>query len=132
MGSYRGIVGRDQELAVLSAAVTGAAAGRGSLVLVEGAPGIGKTTLLRAACAESGAPGGRVLTARGLALEGGFSYGIVRQLRHAFHKLGITSRAGLPAQLVSQARPASLPDEPALAVTGLPVPDRRDGVKGPG
>ena len=80
MGSYRGIVGRDQELAVLSAAVAGAAAGRGSLVLVEGAAGIGKTTLLRAACAESGAPGGRVLTARGLALEGGFSYGIVRQL----------------------------------------------------
>ena len=53
-------------------------------------------------------------------------------LRHAFQKLGITSRAGLPAQLASQARPASLPDEPALAVTGLPVPDRRDGVKGPG
>jgi ATP/maltotriose-dependent transcriptional regulator MalT len=30
-------------------------------------------------------------------------------LRHAFGKLGITSRAGLPAQLASQARPASLP-----------------------
>ena len=53
-------------------------------------------------------------------------------LRHAFRKLGITSRAGLPAQLASQARPGSLPDEPALAVTGLPVPEGRDGVKGPG
>ena len=50
-------------------------------------------------------------------------------LRHAFGKLGITSRAGLPAQLASQARPASLPDEPALAVTGLPVPDGRTGSK---
>ena len=77
MGSYRGIAGRDQELAALSAAVSGAAAGRGSLVLVEGAPGIGKTTVLQAACA---VPGVRVLTARGLALEAGFSYGIVRQL----------------------------------------------------
>ena len=80
MGGYRGIVGRDPELAVLSAAVTGAAAEQGSLVLVEGPPGIGKTTLLRAACAGSGAPGWQVLTARGLAMEGGFSYGIVRQL----------------------------------------------------
>jgi DNA-binding CsgD family transcriptional regulator len=37
----------------------------------------GKTTLLRAGCRS---PGARVLTARGLALEQGFPYGIVRQL----------------------------------------------------
>jgi DNA-binding NarL/FixJ family response regulator len=52
-------------------------------------------------------------------------------LRHAFGKLGITSRAGLPVQLASRARPASLPDEPALAVTGLPAPEGQDGVKSP-
>jgi DNA-binding CsgD family transcriptional regulator len=80
MGSYRGIVGRDPELTVLSGAVTGAAAGRGGLVLVEGPAGIGKTTLLRAACTGAVGPGGQILTARGLALEGGFPYGIVRQL----------------------------------------------------
>ncbi len=80
MSGYRGMVGRDPELAVLTAAVTAAVAGRGSVVLVEGAPGIGKTTLLRAACTAAAEPGGQVLTARGLALEGGFSYGIVRQL----------------------------------------------------
>src|SRR6266705_126670 len=71
------ILERDAELAALAAAVAAAEAGHGSLVLVEGPAGIGKTTLLRAACR---APGPRVLTARGLALEQGFGYGIVRQL----------------------------------------------------
>ncbi len=67
---------RDEELAALSAAVAAAAAGHGALVLVEGPAGIGKTTLLRAACQGDL----RILTARGLALEQGFPYGIVRQL----------------------------------------------------
>src|SRR5436190_6514119 len=71
------ILERDAELAALAAAVAAAEAGHGCLVLVEGPAGIGKTTLLRAACRE---PGARVLTARGLALEQGFAYGIVRQL----------------------------------------------------
>src|SRR5690242_1908075 len=71
------ILERDAELAALAAAVAAAEAGHGSLVLVEGPAGIGKTTLLRAACR---GPGPRVLTARGLALEQGFGYGIVRQL----------------------------------------------------
>ena len=71
------ILERDAELAALAAAVAAAEAGHGSMVLVEGPAGIGKTTLLRAACR---GPGPRVLTARGLALEQGFGYGIVRQL----------------------------------------------------
>jgi DNA-binding CsgD family transcriptional regulator len=69
---------REAELAALSAAAAAAAAGHGGLVLVEGPAGIGKTTLLRAACGRC--DGLRVLTARGLALERGFPYGIVRQL----------------------------------------------------
>src|SRR5439155_7432597 len=60
------ILERDAELAALAAAVAAAEAGHGCLVLVEGPAGIGKTTLLRAACRE---PGARVLTARGLALD---------------------------------------------------------------
>src|SRR6266700_3906786 len=71
------ILERDAELAALSAAVAAAEAGHGALVLVEGPAGIGKTTLLRAACR---GPDPQVLTARGLALEQGFGYGIVRQL----------------------------------------------------
>jgi DNA-binding CsgD family transcriptional regulator len=71
---------RDGELAVLSAAGAAAGAGRGAFVLVEGPAGIGKTSLLRAACSGPAAPGLRILTARGLALERGFGYGIARQL----------------------------------------------------
>src|ERR1700691_5292970 len=73
------ILERHAEIEVISAALARAAAGAGSLVLAEGPSGIGKTTLLAAgrAPAESGL---RVLSARGLALEAGFSFGIVRQL----------------------------------------------------
>jgi DNA-binding CsgD family transcriptional regulator len=74
------ILDRDAELGVASAAIAAAAQGRGALVLVEGPSGIGKTTLLRAVCAQAHGRGIRLLTARGLALEQGFSYGIVRQL----------------------------------------------------
>ncbi|HET9974611.1 MAG TPA: AAA family ATPase, partial [Streptosporangiaceae bacterium] len=76
--SHQVMLQRGEELAALSAAAATAAAGHGRLVLVEGPAGIGKTTLLRAACGRC--DGLRVLTARGLALERGFPYGIVRQL----------------------------------------------------
>jgi DNA-binding NarL/FixJ family response regulator len=45
------LVGRDSELAMLARRVTEVAAGRGSAVLVEGEPGIGKSALVRAALA---------------------------------------------------------------------------------
>jgi AAA ATPase domain len=123
MGSYQGIVGRDQELAVLSDAVAGAAAGRGSLVLVEGAPGIGKTTLLRAACAAP-TPDGQVLTARGLALEGGFPYGIVRQLIEPVRAAAgpaewdglLDGAAGLAARVFDGAEPGPVEDDVPYAV----------------
>jgi DNA-binding CsgD family transcriptional regulator len=77
-GQQSAIFERDTELAATAAAAAAAAAGHGTVVLAEGPAGIGKTTLLRAACAA--VSGARVLTARGLALEQGFPFGIVRQL----------------------------------------------------
>jgi predicted ATPase len=74
------ILGRDADLTAMTAAITAAAGGHGALVLVQGPAGIGKTTMFRAACAEAAAHGMRALTARGLAFEQGFPYGIVRQL----------------------------------------------------
>ncbi len=124
MGGYRGIVGRDPELAVLSAAVAGAVAGRGGLVLAEGPAGIGKTTLLRGACTGPGEPG-RVLTARGLALEGGFSYGIVRQLLEPVRAAAgpgewdglLDGAAGLAARVFDGAEAGPVEDDVPHAVT---------------
>jgi DNA-binding CsgD family transcriptional regulator len=77
---YPLILDRGAELATTAGALTAAANGHGTLVLVQGPAGIGKTTVLRAACAQAAERGTRTLTARGLALEQGFSFGIVRQL----------------------------------------------------
>ncbi|MCZ7683009.1 MAG: AAA family ATPase [Sandaracinaceae bacterium] len=56
--------GRDAELAWLRASFDEAAAGRGSVVLIGGEPGIGKTTLLEAAAAQLGARGALVVWGR--------------------------------------------------------------------
>src|SRR5580704_12053327 len=45
------LVGRDSELVLLTGLVREVARGRGSAVLIEGEPGIGKSTLVRAATA---------------------------------------------------------------------------------
>jgi len=50
------LIGRDSEMALVASLVVQAAAGTGSAVLVEGEPGVGKSTLVRAALA--GAPSG--------------------------------------------------------------------------
>jgi DNA-binding CsgD family transcriptional regulator len=47
------LVGRDSELAVLVRLIREAAAGQGGSVLIEGEPGIGKSTLVRAALAQA-------------------------------------------------------------------------------
>jgi DNA-binding CsgD family transcriptional regulator len=47
------LIGRDAELATLVRLVTEVADGRGGTVLIEGEPGIGKSTLVRAALAEA-------------------------------------------------------------------------------
>jgi hypothetical protein len=66
-------------LAVLSQHLAAAGA-TGSVVVVEGPAGIGKTTLLDAAAAEAGRRGMTVLRARGNPLEQDFAFGIARQL----------------------------------------------------
>jgi DNA-binding CsgD family transcriptional regulator len=75
-----GLLERDHELLTLTRATRHAARGEGGVLLVEGAPGIGKTALLRAARAIAGNAGLRTLTARGAELERDFGFGTVRQL----------------------------------------------------
>src|SRR5262245_18302863 len=71
---------REQELDALHGLARRAASGVGSLALITGVAGIGKTALLNAAAKASGL---RMLTARGGELEREFPYGVVRQLFEA-------------------------------------------------
>ena len=71
---------RDRELEELAAGIRGAAGGHGEVVIVEGPPGIGKTSLLTAARDTASAAGLRVLRACGVELEQDFPFAVVRQL----------------------------------------------------
>jgi DNA-binding NarL/FixJ family response regulator len=123
-GDQLAILERDKELAVMSGAVADAAAGRGAFVFVEGPAGIGKTTLLHAACAIPGEPGPQVLTARGLALERDFPYGIVRQLIEPVRAVAapgewaglLDGAAGLAARVFDWAQASTVEDDAPYAV----------------
>jgi DNA-binding CsgD family transcriptional regulator/tetratricopeptide (TPR) repeat protein len=69
---------RESELGSIEAALAGAASGHGSVLVVEGAAGIGKSSLLAAAAER--AHGMRVLRARGSPLEQAYAFGTVRTL----------------------------------------------------
>lgn len=71
---------RSGELAQLAAALDAAVAGDGSTVVVEGAAGIGKTSLLTAVREQARAAGARTLSARASELESRFPFGMVHQL----------------------------------------------------
>jgi DNA-binding CsgD family transcriptional regulator len=122
------ILDRAAELAVVSGAARAAAAGRGALILLQGPAGIGRTTVLRAACAAAAAPGLRTLSAAGFALEQEFSYGIVRQLLEPVRAAAgqaewdtLTEGAARPARLLldgpgpGRAEPGPAADDPAHA-----------------
>jgi DNA-binding CsgD family transcriptional regulator len=119
------ILERDDELTALSAAAAAAGAGCGAFVLVEGPAGIGKTSLLRAACTRPPAPGLRILTARGLALERGFGYGIARQLLEPARAGAgpgewdelLDGAAGLAARVFGGAEAGPVGDDVAHATT---------------
>ena len=71
---------RATECAALHAALDRARAGDGGLLAIEGAPGIGKSRLVRAGSEAAAKAGMRVLAARGGELERDFAHGVVRQL----------------------------------------------------
>ena len=71
---------RDDERAALLAALDGAERGRGGVVIVEAAAGLGKSALLETAGALAAERGARVLAAHGGVLEQGVGWEAVRQL----------------------------------------------------
>jgi DNA-binding CsgD family transcriptional regulator len=71
---------RERELGVLGTLVAQAAGGDGRAGLIEGPPGIGKTSLVAAARRLAAEAGMRCLSARGSPMERAFPFGVVRQL----------------------------------------------------
>ncbi len=97
---------RAGELAEIDASVRRAQSGHGAVLAVEASAGMGKSSLLAAARRRAGGAGLQVLAARGGELEGGFSFGVVRQLVEPLLPVGgVDSRGDLQ-----------------LAMTGNPMP----------
>jgi DNA-binding CsgD family transcriptional regulator len=70
---------RDAELAALDAALEAAVGGRGSVVAIEGPPGIGKSRLVNACTELAGERGMYTISVRATELERSYPYGVVRQ-----------------------------------------------------
>src|SRR5687767_4330005 len=77
-GAGPALLERERESALLRDALTAAGSG-GSLIVLEGAPGIGKSRLLATARAAALAAGMQVLTARGDEFERGVPFALLRQ-----------------------------------------------------
>ncbi|WP_234320169.1 helix-turn-helix transcriptional regulator [Streptomyces sp. SBT349] len=71
---------RDRELAAIDVAIEDCQSEQGHLLVIEGAPGLGKSSLLAALRHRASGKGFTVLQARGVELESDFPYGVVRQL----------------------------------------------------
>jgi len=121
---------RDRELEVLTEALKGAVAGAGCAHLVEGPPGIGKTTVLAAVVAAAEERGLLTLRVRGSELERSHPFGGARRLlasgalvgERSFHGPGAAARAVLedlgPARPSAQAEPGQARQLGLIAVIG--------------
>jgi DNA-binding CsgD family transcriptional regulator len=76
----RPLLERVAELTTLDEAIAGAQSAEGRVLVIEGPPGIGKTSLLAEGRARAEVAGLSVLHARSSELEMSFSFGVVRQL----------------------------------------------------
>jgi DNA-binding CsgD family transcriptional regulator len=114
------VLEREAELERIDAAVARARAGSGSLLVVEGPAGIGKSSLVAAARAAAAAAGLRVLAARGAELERDFAFGVARQLfEPALAEMPVAARVEVlqgPAGVAGRA--LGLPGAVAAAVAG--------------
>lgn len=84
MGAGRVTLGklldRTAEVGAIAAALKSARSGSGAALLVEGVAGIGKTRLLTYACQRAEQAGMKVLVGRAAEFEGGYAWGVARQL----------------------------------------------------
>ena len=83
--------------------------GRGAVLVVEGGAGVGKTSLLDAACRRAAGLGYEILRARGSEIEGDFAFGVVRQLfERRLTTAVVSERQALLAGAASAVRPLLL------------------------
>ena len=117
---------RDAELDAVAGLLADARAGRGGALLVEGAPGIGKSSLLDAARASC--DGFRLVAARATELDRELAFGVVRQLLEPVLACGTDAErraamagSGALAERVLGAPPAGERSDPdaAAALHGL-------------
>ena len=100
---------REAEAEALEAGLTAAAGGTGSLCLIQGPAGIGKSALLDSARRQATDLGFRVLLARGAELEREIAHGVVRQLlEEPVHRATEAERAALLSGAAGLAAPALL------------------------
>src|SRR5215213_2650938 len=106
---------RERELSAFEAAATEAARGEGSVLLLEGPAGIGKTALLREARERAAAAGLTVLRATASPLERDFPFGVVRQLLDpVLAGADESERARLLSGAAARAEVIFAPDAPPL------------------
>jgi DNA-binding CsgD family transcriptional regulator/tetratricopeptide (TPR) repeat protein len=105
---------REAELRVLETLVARASDGDGRIGLIEGAPGIGKTSLVAVAARLAAEAGMRCLSARGSPMERAFPFGVVRQLFDPVLTAGDAERSEMFAGPAARAeRLLAGGDEPA-------------------
>lgn len=121
------LIGRDEEVVRLSAALAEASAGQARTVLVGGEAGIGKTRLVAEAMAAAAAGRARVLTGGCIPVrDESLPYGaVVEALRRLFE--GTPGAAPPPALCASRAELARL--LPDLAPERSPAPPPRNGAR---
>ena len=119
-----GLVERERELAMLTEAFARARAGHGSLVLVHGVPGIGKSRLLAVGREAADDDGMQVLAAAGTELEHESSFGVALQLFESrLARAGeeerarlLSGAARLAAPLFAEGPKEVLPDGQAFSI----------------
>lgn len=116
---------REAELAVLMDALTAARRSRGSVVVIDGPAGIGKSRLVQAARTHGRQSGMDVLSARGVELEREVSFGVAAELfAGRLASASAKTRAGLLAGHAGLAAPlfdagATAPGDAQALVRGL-------------